>query len=426
MVQPSLTAELARRLGAPRGTPQLTHTVSTTDGAPRWLSGLLAGVQAAVLSLLVVAVPALAAYVATSADPSNAEVGWPQSVTVGAALWLLGHGAVLDAGGWDVTLVPLGITALSIFIAFASARRSARRTRSAWVAGTAGYTAVVTAVVLLAGQTGPLGAGGWAVARTAVGTVAVAALGIGAGVARRSVVREQTAPWWSRLPRPVRAGIRGGVMVTGLLVAAAALVTCTWVVAGRATTGDVVTGLGVDVFGGVLLALAQLAVAPNLVLWVMAWLVGPGFAVGAGTVYSPSEVLSAPLPALPMLGALPAPGSGGGPMRWVPLVLVLTGALGGWWLHRRSVAERPWHPLAASASLALTAGVLTGALSLLAGGAVGPGRLAVVGASGALVGLVVLAGAFLGAALVAVPADPLVRAAVTGRAAALTARVRGR
>lgn len=422
-VSASRAAQLAGRVGAASRIPRFTDAVARTDGAPRWVSGLLAGVQAALLSLLVVAVPALAAYVATSADPSNAEIGWPRAVAVGAALWLLGHGAVLDVGGWSVTMVPLGITALALFVAYASARRSAHRTRSAWLAGVGGYGAVVLAVVLLSGSTGPLGSGAWALLRTLVGTAAVAALGIGAGVVRPRRLREATARWWTRVPPAVRSGTVGGTIVVALLVGTAALVTCAWVLAGRAATGDVVAGLGVDLFGGALLALAQLAVAPNLVLWAMAWLAGPGFAVGAGTVYSPSEIVSAPLPALPLLGALPPPGSEGGALPWAPVLLVAGGALGGAWLRRRLVAERAWDSLAGSAALAVTAGVLAATLCVLAGGAVGPGRLAVVGASGLLVGLTVAAGGFLGAALVAVPSDPLVREVVGGWSGRLRARL---
>src|SRR5699024_9944393 len=107
------------------------------------------------------------------------------------------------------------------------------------------------------------------------------------------------------------------------------------VISGRAAAGDVVAGLGVDTFGGLLLAVAQLAVAPNLVVWALAWLAGPGFAVGSGTLYSPAEVVSGPLPALPLLGALPTADGSGGLLRWAPVVVVVAGMVAGWWLHRR-------------------------------------------------------------------------------------------
>ncbi|WP_024287076.1 DUF6350 family protein [Cellulomonas sp. KRMCY2] len=398
---------------------------SPVDGAPRWVSGLLSGAQAALLSFLVVTMPALAAYVATSADPSNLGIGWPRAVAVGGALWLLGHGGLLSAGGTVVTLVPLGITALAVFSAYASARRSAHPTLSAWLAGIGGYGVVVAAVVLVAGESGPLGAGPGAVVRLVLGTLLVAGTGLGAGIVRVRRLRERTRRWWSRIHAVVRAGAAAGTLALTMVVGVAALVTSAWVLAGRAATGDVVDGLGVDTFGGLLLAVAQLALAPNLVLWAMAWLVGPGFAIGQGTVYSPGEVVSGPLPALPMLGALPQPGSEGGPLRWVPLVVVVAGGLAGWSLHRRLTVTRAWHPLAASGCAAVAAGVLAAILTALAGGAVGPGRLAVVGGPVLLIGVLVTGLTAVGAALVAVPSDPVVRAAVARRAADLWRRLRG-
>ena len=396
----------------------------TTDGAPRWVSGLIAGAQGALMSLLVVTAPALAAWVATSADPSNADVGWSRSVTVGAVMWLMGHGAAVHAAGVGVTLVPLGITLLALFGGYASARRSAHRTTSAWVAGIAGYTLVVAAVVLMTGTTGPLGAGAVSVVRTVLGTVLVAALGLGAGVVRLRRLTAVTRPWWARVPAVVRLGARAGAIVVGCLVGVAAVVTTAWVLAGRAVTDDVITGLGVDTFGGVVLAVAQLAVLPNLVIWALAWLVGPGFSVGAGTIFSPASVVSGPLPALPLLGALPPAGSEGGLLRLAPVVVVLSGAVAGWWLHRRLRATRAWDCLAAAGCTAVGAALLAAVLTALAGGSAGPGRLTVVGAAPLLIGAVVAGLTFVGAAVTAVPTDALVRAAVAHRVRAGWSRLR--
>lgn len=389
------------------------------------MSGFLAGIQAALLSLLVVAVPALAAYVATSADPSNADVGWTASVAVGAAIWLMGHGATLTAGGAAISMVPLGVTALALFAACASARRSAYPVRPAWVAGIAGYGLVVVAGVVLAGDAGPLGAGAGSLLRTGIGAVAVAALGLGAGMVRPRRLRAATRQWWSRPPPVVRLGMTAGVLATCLVVGMAALVMVEWVVAGRAATGDVIAGLGVDTFGGVLLAVAQLAFAPNLVLWVVAWLVGPGFTVGAGTTFSPAVVVSGPLPAVPMLGALPGPGGGGGVLRFVPLGVVAIGAVAGWWLHRRVQSTRARDAAVACAVAAATAGVLVGLLTAVSGGSLGPGRLAVVGGHVAAVGAAMVLWVLLGTALVAVPGDPLFRAAARTGAGVAWRRLRG-
>lgn len=389
------------------------------------MSGLLAGMQGALLSLLVVSVPALAAYVATSADPANAEVGWPQSLAVGAALWLLGHGGPLPAGDVTITLVPLGITALAVLGAHASAARSAYPSRSAWAAGIGGYLIVVAVVMMLAGATGPFGVGGLAVLRTAIGACLVAAVGLGAGMARPSAVRAATRPAWSRVPPLVRSAFVAGVMAAAGLLGVAALVTATWMVTGRAGAGDVIAALDLDVLSGVLLAFAQLAVVPNLVLWATGWVAGPGFSVGAGTSYTPGEIVTGPMPALPMLGGLPVDGSQPGWMQWFPVVVVGLGVLAGWWLHRRLDTRRWWEPAVAAGVAAATAAVLAALGALASGGAAGPGRLGVVGATpGELalaVGVLVLGGAVLGA----VPTDAVVRERCGAGARRIRQRVTG-
>ena len=77
-------------------------------------------------------------------------------------------------------------------------------------------------------------------------------------------------------------------------------------------------------------ALATVAVAPNAVLFGSAYLLGPGFAVGTGTVVSPTVVALGPVPAFPLLAALP--GSGPTPdwavgLLAVPVVVGAAGAV---------------------------------------------------------------------------------------------------
>ena len=373
------------------------------------MAGLLAGMQGALLSLLVVAVPALAAYVATSADPANAEVGWPQALAVGAALWLLGHGGPLPAGDVTVTLVPLGITALAVLCAHASAARSAHPARSAWAAGVGGHLVVVAVVTVLAGVTGPLGAGWLAVLRTAVGAVLVAAVGLGAGMVGPSTIRAATRPAWSRIPPLIRSAVVAGAMAAVGLVGVAALATATWMVTGRAGAGDVIAALDLDVLSGVLLAFAQLAVVPNLVLWATGWVAGPGFAVGDGTSYTSAEIITGPMPALPMLGGLPVDGSQPAWLQWFPAVVVGLGVLAGWWLHRRLDTRHWWQPAVGAGVAAITAAGLSALGAVASGGVAGPGRMTVVGVHPGELALAVGVLVLGGAVLAAVPTDAVVR-----------------
>lgn len=403
---PATSTRPGRGVLADDGT-RSTFFSSAIDGAPRWATGALAALQAAVLSLAALTIPAVAAFVATSADPSNQGVAWPQAVGVGAAVWLLGHGVPVTVAQTTVTLVPLGVTILALFTCYASARRSGVATRSAYLAAVAAYAVAAVLVALLAGG------GGAGAARAAVGGLAVGAVGLGAGLLRRPeapALRTLTRPAWSRAAPWVRVGASAGVLATALLVGVAALLVALWVVAGRATVGDVVHGLNLDAVGGVVLAVAELAFLPNLVVWAVAWIAGPGFAVGLGSRFAPTEVVPTPLPAVPLLGALPAPDVVSPVTTGAPVLLLVVGGVAGWYIHRRVRAERAWHSAAASGVAAATAAVAVALLVTWASGAAGPGRMASVGAHGWAVGGTVGLGVLVGALLVALPTDPAVRA----------------
>jgi hypothetical protein len=390
-------------------------------GSPDWVSGLLAGLQGALLSLLLAVVPTVAAYVATSADPTNTGISWPRAAAVGAGLWLLALGGPLHSATGPVTMVPLGLTALALFAAYASARRTARPVRSAWLAGVGGYLAMTVVAALAVADAGPLGTGAGGVIRLVLGAAAVAAVGLGLGClpsgafARASRLRVPRWPLWAR------GGLRAGLIALAAHVAVAAAVVATWALAGRAATGDVLAALGVDAFGGVLLGIGQLALVPNLVLWAAGWLSGPGFAVGAGTSFTPADVQGGPLPALPLLGALP--NEGGGVLAWAPVVVVLLGLLVGLGLRREVEDAAAWHVPAAVGVAGLVAGVGAALGAALAGGAAGPGRLAVVGGEPWLVGVATGGLVLVGAALV-IPGSATVRAATARAWARAWGRVR--
>lgn len=379
---------------------------SAIDGAPPWAAGLAAGVQAAILSLAVVIGPSLAAYVATSADPSNDGIGWLRSVGVGAGIWLLGHGVPIVAGGVAVTLMPLGITLLALFTCFASARRSGRVSWWGYAAAVGGYVAAAI-VVTLAVSAGPVG-----VLRALIGAAGIGSLGLGAGLLAQAgapPLRAVSRPGWIRIPALVRAAAPAGVVAVALLVGVAAVVSVGWIIAGRDTITGVGQSLALDGIGGTVLAVAQLALVPNLVLWALAYVVGPGFVVGAGSHFAATGIVAGPLPALPLLGALPAPGGPTGLTAWWPVVVVVVGAIAGAYLHPRLPRGLWWHVPVACAALAVTAGVGAGGLVSLAGGSAGPARMTQVGASGLLVGLAVALGVGIGSALVALPASVEVR-----------------
>jgi hypothetical protein len=99
---------------------------------------------------------------------------------------------------------------------------------------------------------------------------------------------------------------------------------------------DIIAAYRTNVAGQAGLTLLCLAYAPNLTGWAAAYLVGPGFAVGADTVVRSSEVVVGPLPWVPVFAGLPD-----GPLPTVGAVLlavpVAAGAAAGWLVVRAAL-----------------------------------------------------------------------------------------
>ncbi len=208
-------------------------------------------------------------------------------------------------------LVPLGLTALVVFAGYASAR-APRRRRS--VRGSqrsaATWPSSRWCCVAVGGDRAARGRRRGRGARVARRGAAWQRSGLGLGVARRG---EVTAGWprVRRVPSWLRLAVRAGWRSPALLVvlAAGVVVTTGCRRAGR-DRGRPRRRWVRTRSAGRCSRVAQLAVLPNLVLWAVSWLTGTGFAVGAGTISPRTEVLGGPMPALPLLGALPTHAGG--------------------------------------------------------------------------------------------------------------------
>jgi hypothetical protein len=219
-----------------------------------------------------------------------------------------------------------------------------------------------------------------------------------ARVRLRRVIADGPQPWLAAGGAAIRAGL--GTVAT--VVAAAALVTTAALVLGYGQIIALYESVQAGVLGGVALTVAQLAVLPTIVLRAAAWLVGPGFAVGAGSPVSPLAVTLGPLPSVPVLGALPAePSALGFVTLLVPLLAAfiagiavrpqLTAALGG--------APLRFWAVGSAAVAALVAGLAMGFLAFIAAGSAGPGRLAEVGPDPVAVGVWMLVETLIGVTL---------------------------
>ncbi|HLS48876.1 MAG TPA: DUF6350 family protein [Actinomycetaceae bacterium] len=370
----------------------------------QWLRGLLGGIEAALLGWLLVVVPAVAAYVATAAAPLLGEADWTDAAAFATALWLVGHGGTLHVGEVALTLMPLGQALLSGALVYGATRRAriadwrpACYTVAGFVAATLGLSAVAP---------GP--AGRWRVLGIAL-LIAIAATAL--------ALRRAGAPppgilvaGLNHVPPYVRRGIRDAMRGMLILAVAATALALIALLRGVVTVVELHEALDPGAVGAAALILLQLLYLPTAIVWALAWLAGPGFAVGTGTVFSPAEVVTAPLPAIPMLGALPEPGQPG--LSWVMVLGVVVGAYLGWTQHRRGPRGSWWQALVTGLVTAIGAGVLVATLSRLAHGGIGPGRMAELGPAPLAVGLAIAAQLAIGCVIVVLATHADVRRGV--------------
>jgi hypothetical protein len=179
----------------------------------------------------------------------------------------------------------------------------------------------------------------------------------------------------------VLVGTAGALTVLG---AAGALATAMALASHASQFTAVYSLLDPGMVGAGLLLLAQLAYLPNAICWAISYMLGPGFAVGAGTVVAPTGSVLGTLPAFPLLAALPSGTHGSGPAWLAGLILAmpyLAGAVAGLLVARTAqTAVLESAPMRGFCAGALT-GLVLGVFAAFAGGPLGDGRLAVVGPS---------------------------------------------
>lgn len=370
----------------------------TRRGRSPVLAAVLAALGAAGSVLLLTVAVALAGWFSADAgrygDTRDAS-------RVGADAWLLAHGAGISLDTASVTVLPLGLTLLCAVATYRAGRWAARTAglgsapvdhRAALhatgvLATVYGVVAMLVAVVAThpraeAGLLRALG-GGFVLAALAGG----AGIMVASGVAR-SLVR--AAPPW------VRNVLVASASGTLLLMAASAFLATGALLADFGTAATVLSRLQADGPDGLLYTLVQITFVPNVVLLGIAYLLGPGFAVGAGTVVSPTAVVLGPLPSFPLLAALPDAGqatpSWATALVGVPVVVTALGVAAAL---RSGSAGRLDQGAVQGLGAGLVSAAVLAALVLLAGGAAGPGRMAEVGAdgSGVLLAAVVSCGA---------------------------------
>lgn len=100
---------------------------------------------------------------------------------------------------------------------------------------------------------------------------------------------------------PVKLALRFIAVITGI----ASLVLALSLFVNQATIRDLTVVLQPGWLGGTLLFFIGLLYIPNAILATLSYLIGPGFALGAGTTFSALTHEISQIPAVPILGALP-------------------------------------------------------------------------------------------------------------------------
>ena len=359
---------------------------------PDWALALRAGLETALGGWLVVLIPVVAVYLATSSMDAAAALSLGRAVETATGLWGLGLGGSYGrASGADgvLSLPLLGLTCLEIGLARSALRRArlSGPVAGAWAVAAAGGMAV-----LIVSATGPEHSRTWPAVAGLVLVVAACCL---IDLQRRGRGPQRLSAWWSRRPSWADPAL-GLARWTGLTLAVLALAVLAVAAvqgAGRVSRLHDALSAGGLVSSAGLVAL-QAGWLPNLVVWAVSWLAGAGFVVGTGSIFLPDRVTAGPVPALPLLGLLPtAPvgGEGSSLGLYAPLV-VTAAAVAVAWVRRRSLTGLPLGQ-AATAALVASAAVAggTGLACAAASGSAGPGRMSQVGPNiAAAIGLVLL------------------------------------
>ena len=372
----------------------------------RSLTALFAAFEALLVAAIGIAIP-LAPLTVLWAFQYGLAIDWVVFWRAAVDIWLLGHGVditvILDSATATVlglpgaeapvtlTIAALGFALLSLLLGVRAGRRVAEtrfRLLGEFVSittfGAASFAVTLSAIYPLARPSSWQGA---------LLPTLVFATGVVIGSVRErnyqrgqsggqadapgSSIRDWINDWSPGSRAVVGLALRGGAASAAFVVLAASVLAAALIVVSYAEIISLYEGLHTEVLGGVSLTLAQLALVPNIVIWGSAWLIGPGFAIGSGSMVSPLATQLGPIPAVPILGALP---TGEHAFGFVGLLVpVLAGFLAGAVVAGRVAEFSTTHRLLAGAGVGLVGGAILGALAAASAGAAGPGRLATVG-----------------------------------------------
>jgi hypothetical protein len=353
---------------------------------------------------------------------NNPEVDWLVTFRAASDFWLLSHGTGLVVAEGEilgilvpafmVTLVPLGMTIWLARSFYNAGKRfiAARSLWPGWLGGSLVYGASALGISTAAYDSAIYPIAWQGVFFPTILFLVFQVLGSLFGqpdeifegdildqAPERDRVRQALNAFRLRLHWSVRSimgpAFRAGTAITVMLLMVSAFTIAVLIALSWIDITRLYESVQVSVLGAVVLTLGQLALVPNLVVYGASWLTGAGFSIGAGSLISPLGSQVGPLPAIPILGALPV---GQLEFGMVSIGVVLLAAFIATLLIRKSADEIRFEfatAWSAAISLGLSIAFVTasqmGLLAYIASGSAGPGRLAQVGVSPLVLALVV-------------------------------------
>lgn len=335
-------------------------------------------------SWLTVVLAVLVVYALSASAPALGDATWQDAASWGSSFWLTAFGGQMPLGaatGADaqtgagvLSLMPLTVTLTHMLVSYRSFRARGIVTWLDVILVVGVQVAFVAIIGLIFGQ-----GSSWWIALVGIGVMAVG-LAIFAG-------REYlfSSMEWYEYATDAWGPIRLLLRTLALIAIAFAIVT---LIAGFSRIMEIHGYYLTTPLGSVGLVILQLLYVPNLLIWGLAWVFGPGFAVGTGTNFSALGSESGPLPAIPVFGAIPDVST---EIPWLPAVVVLLFLVLGVVHAVRNFGDRSRRDVALlDLGVGLTVSLVMSVLSLMASGSIGPGRMADVGVQPSLMFAAVL------------------------------------
>ncbi len=324
------------------------------------ISMALAVLQPLALSWITVVVLSVFSYVLSASSPMLGQSQWQDAAQLGTSVWLLALGAPLAVGEASIGLMPLLLTAGIAFVCYRFLRRAGVLD---WV--DVGVCMLAAALTI-----------GFISLFSLPGSFRLMAVLGGAAILGSCALFawwRQDPPevvWWERVGKgwPLLWPLLAALGLVSLVCLAVA------VVLGWPRILEINGYYVLGTVGTVFLTSAQILFLPNFLTWSLAYISGSGFAIGSGTEFSSLGVESAPLPALPVLGALPSPGT---TFPWLIALPIFMGLLVGLWRARRFATLGQLAVYGAGTTVTFL--IVAALLGTMSSGGIGPGRMEMMG-----------------------------------------------